>query len=139
MAGYHLKEIPRGTLGEFSKIQEEFNEFIDAHEQKCKLMELLELSDLVGCVKLFYAAQDLSNIWEDFITGCYTLPNMPSCTFTELCEAFTLVENIPNNYVNLNHFLTLVHYYVGQYNLSIFDLLTMSQITERVFINGFRV
>jgi hypothetical protein len=33
---YHLVEIPKGEIGEFSKIKEEFLEFEDAHNQKNK-------------------------------------------------------------------------------------------------------
>jgi len=51
--GYHLKEIPKGTVGSVSKIEEEFLEFLDAHEQKCKVIELTELSDLMGSIDLY--------------------------------------------------------------------------------------
>jgi hypothetical protein len=51
--GYHVKEIPKGTLGEVSKIQEEVLELQDAVDQGIKVMQLVELSDLVGAVKLF--------------------------------------------------------------------------------------
>lgn len=45
--GYHTREIERGTYGEFSKVREEFEELIDAHEQDNPIMELVELSDLL--------------------------------------------------------------------------------------------
>lgn len=48
--GYHLEEIPKGTLGELSKIQEELYELADAQKQGVKIMELVELSDLVGAI-----------------------------------------------------------------------------------------
>lgn len=51
MAGYHLTEIPKGEVGEFSKIVEEFEEFKDAHAQNSKVMELVELSDLLGAIE----------------------------------------------------------------------------------------
>lgn len=51
MAGYHLREIKKGKLGELSKIQEELDEAMDAEEQGCKVMLLVELSDLVGSVE----------------------------------------------------------------------------------------
>ena len=53
MAGYHLKEIHRGELGEPSKIKEELDEFIDAIEQQCSIMALIELSDLIGAIKMY--------------------------------------------------------------------------------------
>ncbi len=53
--GYHLKPIARGEIGELSKIEEELAELKDAAEQGCKIMELVELSDLVGAIKLYLA------------------------------------------------------------------------------------
>ena len=51
--GYHLREIPRGEIGEISKIKEELAELEDALEQKNKIMALVELSDLYGSIELF--------------------------------------------------------------------------------------
>jgi hypothetical protein len=51
MAGYHIKTIARGTFGEASKVREEVEEFIDACDQECKIMALVELSDLLGAIK----------------------------------------------------------------------------------------
>ncbi len=49
--GYHTSQIDRGVLGEISKIQEEVNELLDAQQQGCKIMELVELSDLYGAIQ----------------------------------------------------------------------------------------
>ena len=51
MAGYHTTEIPKGKLGEFSKIEEEFFEAKDALEQENPIMVLLELSDMLGAIE----------------------------------------------------------------------------------------
>ena len=51
--GYHLTEIKRGEVGEFSKIVEEFNELQDAHCQNSPIMELVEISDLIGAIELY--------------------------------------------------------------------------------------
>lgn len=48
--GYHKRDIKRGTYGDFSKIQEEWEELADAREQGAKLLELCELSDLYGAI-----------------------------------------------------------------------------------------
>ncbi len=48
--GYHLNEIPRGIYGEVSKIEEELAELKDACQQGNKVMELVELSDMVGAI-----------------------------------------------------------------------------------------
>jgi hypothetical protein len=51
--GYHKAKIPRGELGEFSKIKEEVLELEDALDQDNKIMALVELSDLYGAIKLY--------------------------------------------------------------------------------------
>ena len=51
MSGYHVADIPRGRFGEVSKIEEEFLEFKDALQQKCSIMALVELSDLIGAIE----------------------------------------------------------------------------------------
>lgn len=55
--GYHKREIPRGKYKEFSKIEEEFVELQDAHEQGVKIMELCELADLYGAIKGYVEAK----------------------------------------------------------------------------------
>ena len=49
--GYHRKLITKGVFGEFSKIEEEFAELQDAREQGVKIMELVELADLLGAIE----------------------------------------------------------------------------------------
>lgn len=51
--GYHKREIKKGVLGEFSKIEEEFDELKDAFEQGNNLLVLCELSDLIGAIELY--------------------------------------------------------------------------------------
>lgn len=51
--GYHKKEIQKGVLGEFSKIKEEFDELTDALEQEDKILQLCELTDLVGSIESY--------------------------------------------------------------------------------------
>ena len=51
--GYHVTEIPKGTLGSSSKLLEEVLELIDAEKQDCKIMALIELADLVGALHLY--------------------------------------------------------------------------------------
>lgn len=50
---YHITHITKGTLGELSKIQEELFEAIDAENQNCDIMVLLELSDMIGAVESY--------------------------------------------------------------------------------------
>lgn len=51
--GYHVTEIPKGSLGTSSKLLEEVLELIDAEKQESKIMALIELSDLVGALNLY--------------------------------------------------------------------------------------
>lgn len=48
--GYHLKSIPKGKVGELSKIYEELLEAYEAESQDSALMVLIELSDLIGAI-----------------------------------------------------------------------------------------
>ncbi len=81
LPGYHLKAIPKGVLGELSKIAEELAELEDAEQQQCKIMQAVELSDLYGAIR---------------------------------------------------------HYAEKQLGMTMQDILKMSEITERAFINGRR-
>lgn len=49
--GYHKREIQKGVFGEFSKIKEEFDELVDAQEQGDKILQICELTDLVGAIE----------------------------------------------------------------------------------------
>ena len=52
-AGYHLRSIPKGEYGTIEKIIEEYEEYLDACEQECAIMAVMELSDIYGAVKGF--------------------------------------------------------------------------------------
>jgi hypothetical protein len=64
---YHLSNIPRGTFGELSKIQEELLEAMDADDQGCSLMILQELSDLIGAVRGYLATHHPHTTLQDLI------------------------------------------------------------------------
>lgn len=65
--GYHLKEIPRGKLGESSKIQEELYELMDAEEQGVKILALCELSDMIGAIRMYLEAKHPDTTLQDLI------------------------------------------------------------------------
>lgn len=67
---YHLasSKIRKGELGEISKIQEELDELRDAMTQECRIMALLELSDLVGTIELFLEKHFSDFTIEDVLT-----------------------------------------------------------------------
>ena len=80
MAGYHIREIEKGVVGELSKIYEEVEEIKDAAEQGVEIMLLVELSDMIGATDLYLkkyhpsiTIQDLLKMSEvtqrAFITG----------------------------------------------------------------------
>lgn len=62
---YHLNEIPKGELGEISKIIEEIEELRDAEEQGCKIMALVELSDVYGAIEFYLNKHYPGIIMED--------------------------------------------------------------------------
>lgn len=49
--GYHKRKIEKREFGTAGKIMEEVEEFLDAKEQGIRLMELQELSDILGAVE----------------------------------------------------------------------------------------
>lgn len=51
--GYHKNIIEKGIIGEFSKIKEEFQELEDAFEQNDKILQICEMSDLIGAIELY--------------------------------------------------------------------------------------
>lgn len=51
--GYHKKDIKKGSMGEFSKIHEEFEELTDAFEQEDKILQICELTDLIGAIESY--------------------------------------------------------------------------------------
>lgn len=58
--GYHKKEIVKGVLGEFSKIEEEFLELKDAVEQDDIILQFCELSDMIGAIEEYITPKGLS-------------------------------------------------------------------------------
>jgi len=58
--GYHIAEIPKGTLGEISKIEEELAELKDAETQGIKIMVMVELSDVYGALEFYAEKQGLT-------------------------------------------------------------------------------
>ena len=51
--GYHTRKIKKGMLGTSAKIREEYEEFVDAVQQGNVVMQLIELSDLLGAVDAY--------------------------------------------------------------------------------------
>jgi hypothetical protein len=139
MPGYHLKIIPKGKLGEFSKIEEEFLEFLEALEQDSFVMALVELSDLIGACYYFLRKEGMDSNWQ-YIHDILMKQELDSDKFKnldDLTEKFNLFKK-SNHYSDLGNLLLFVHGYVGQFNLKYADLYKMHTITERAFLNGQR-
>ncbi|KWA84197.1 hypothetical protein WL29_22820 [Burkholderia ubonensis] len=66
--GYHLVAIPKGELGELSKIQEELDELRDAMAQGSRVMAAVELSDMMGAVQAFMDRHLPGMTLEDLVT-----------------------------------------------------------------------
>lgn len=66
--GYHLAYIPKGELGEVSKIVEELAELKDAVAQDCRVMQLVEMSDMMGAMQAFldrhHDGYHLEDLWK---------------------------------------------------------------------------
>jgi CobQ-like glutamine amidotransferase family enzyme len=57
---YHTKPIPKGTLGEFSKITEEFLELQDAADQQHPVLQICEMCDLIGAIEAYAKKYNLT-------------------------------------------------------------------------------
>jgi hypothetical protein len=66
--GYHLVTIPKGVLGEISKIREELDELTDAMAQGSRIMAMVELSDMMGAVQAFMDKHLPGVTMEDLLT-----------------------------------------------------------------------
>lgn len=58
--GYHNKTIKKGILGNFSKIEEEYEELKDAYEQGDEVLQICELTDLIGAIEEYAKKWNLS-------------------------------------------------------------------------------
>jgi hypothetical protein len=142
MAGYHLREIPRGEFGSYSKVEEEFYEFIDALEQDCHLMALQELSDfLLASYQYFLLVwkTDITNVVKSIgdrnnsdIEGLSYYLNSDN---KNLMEAFSW----HFEYGSLEQIFYCIDSYCRRFNMTLNDLWKMSMITKRVFDEGYRV
>lgn len=65
--GYHLTEITRGEYGEISKLEEELAELKDSVKQGNRIMELIELSDLIGAISGYLEKYHTGFFIEDLI------------------------------------------------------------------------
>lgn len=135
--GYHILNIEKGIPGKASKIVEEAFEFLDAENQQCKLMCLIELSDLLGALRLFF--QNKKHSFSSLQPLSY-----PICFSENIIYTAKLLHEEISDIDLLVVSQKLIDYISGyvkhNFNNSITynDLITMSNITMRSFENGYR-
>lgn len=138
MAGYHIKFINKGVLGYFSKIEEEFHEFKDAHEQNSFVMELVELSDLIGATIAFYRKNGKDSRWVNVHDVLMKENSKTVVDYASVVQKFESIDKHKPDFTDLANFILAIHHYVKQFNLSYADLFIMHTITERAFLSGQR-
>jgi hypothetical protein len=70
--GYHLVDIPKGVIGEPSKIIEEALEIQDAHNQGINIMAHVEMSDLYGALDRYREKHHI-NVSMDDLAAMYNV------------------------------------------------------------------
>lgn len=147
MPGYHLREIPRGTFGEYSKVEEEFEEFLDALEQRSVVMALQELSDFLLAgdenLKRNYESNGIGNMTKFIAMGWRSPGERDKKFFDNISNSHPnkrLAEYFRNiwNTDSLYDLLTILDDWCRLYNLTLEDIWVMSNITRRVFEEGYR-
>lgn len=138
MAGHHIRFINKGVLGLFSKIEEEFNEFKDAHEQQSIIMELVELSDLIGATIAFYRKNNKDSRWVNVHEVLIKENSQNIIEYNDLVSKFESLNKNKPDFTDLANFILAIHHYVKKFNLSYADLYVMHTITEKSFLNGHR-
>lgn len=104
--GYHISKIPKGVLGDWSKVLEERAEYEDAKTQGSKILMAVELSDMWGALTAFNDKHH-------------------PCTEEESLDIIEVMLFISKE--------------AAKIDLTMTDVLTFSEITERAFKSGERV
>jgi ribosomal protein S8 len=142
--GYHTKKIEKGKLGEFSKVQEEYEEFMDS--QNSNILRICELSDYYGALMEFMRAKHsnihimldkFTNNINDVaqIDGYIISFNVAHYNFRYAFEC-NLVQNYESLLVTL---LSSINDIMNCFNLSLYDLKHFSQLTSDAFKDGTRI
>lgn len=144
---YHIRNIEKGMLGEWSKVLEELSEFEDAIEQSAQIMALIELSDLYGAINM-YTLNKFSKSFEliysehaseyefDLVYMGVSVPNAEA--LANIIKELSVLDNTDSLLTQLTLIYIYLDGYLSDYNLSIEDLKRMSFITERAFKSGRR-
>lgn len=138
--GYHLKHIQKGILGEFSKVEEEFEEFEDALEQNNPIMVIVELVDMYGAIQKYREKYQLESNYEGFGESDFDLSETQIIlkNIMVMCRYFVDVNEPERIDANLTHLEINIIAYLQYYNLTKENILTMLDATERAFKSGRR-
>lgn len=146
MAGYHIREIPKGIHGQASKVEEEFEEFIDALEQDCIVMAFVELSDILNAIEAAY-------YWDNPDSFNYLIkiivdrksPSRSEKYFKSMedehghiSKYFEYLWYSSIEKIEIITFLYIVDDYLRMFNMTLLDIKRMSDITKRAFESGDR-
>lgn len=143
---YHLRHIEKGTLGEWSKVEEELEEFLEALEQNASIMAVLELSDMYGALNLFcleHYKLTFESIFKNEYKS-YSFSSISPTTSETIRDAIRdmniyLVLGIKQQLEHLATIHVLLDRYVDKcYMLDVEDLKIMATITARAFKSGHR-
>ena len=141
--GYHVNVIDKGVYGQFSKVAEEFQEVQDAWEQKCTIMALVELSDMLGAMEVYYDNfhKHIEQASEQLRHRIVQNKHEPveARAKIEITEAFQFVKNGHNPEWAVSNLLSQIMEYLYCHNMTIDDAMEMNHITKRAFINGRRI
>lgn len=88
--GYHTTKIPKGIFGDASKIIEEYHEWFDGFNQGAKVLELVELADLLGAIE-GYVKKQYSLCLQDIIQ----MKNLTERAFTDGTRIDKITEDQP--------------------------------------------
>lgn len=136
MSGYHINYINKGVWGYFSKIEEEFNKFKDAHDQGCSVMELMELSDLISATIAFYRKNGKDSRWVNVHDVLMKERSSTVVTYEVLIEKFNSIRKNKPEFTDIANFILAIHHYVKKFNLVYGDLYCMHIIKEKAFLKG---
>lgn len=143
---YHLKHIEKGTLGEWSKVVEELEEFEDAIQQDAQLMALVELADLYGALDCFLSnklnttVQSVHQALKEAEPYNLLAMGLSFPTANELIKYVSNVnpDNIENLVISSGMVAGFMDCYAHNFNMDLNDLAKMSMITARAFKSGRR-
>lgn len=141
--GYHMTSIPKGVLGQASKIEEEMLEYLDACEQGCVLMALNELADLLGAMRAYSQRFNGMFIFDDLLKHSMVLEPVPwNFSSEEYAQTYLFHVRLIKGFeaqMPMISILRMINHQIKPYNLTLQDLDHMRALTENAFATGRRV